>query len=130
MTVRKNAKRGMSLIEVIISMFFLGVMLILYSAALNTVSLSKKLRNENTAYHVASKKMEELRSIPFSSLPGSGTIADPTLANIPSGSGSFTVSDHVGFTGLKELTVTVTWNDGAARQVVIRSLSGSGGINP
>lgn len=128
---RKNKlQAGMSLIEVIVTMFMISVLLVLYVAALNTVAITKKLKYENLAYHVASKKMEELRSITIASLPASGAISDSMLSQIPTGSGSFTVVDHAGFAGLKEITVTVIWNDGASKQYQLKSLAGEGGINP
>src|SRR3989338_7671071 len=100
-----STQKGISLIEVIISMFMIAVMLVLYTAAMNTVAHTKKLKYENLGYHVASKKMEELRATSFNSLPSSGAIPDPMLSDIPSGAGSFTVGDHSGFSGLKEITV-------------------------
>ncbi len=125
-----KSQKGFTLIEVLVSMLFLGCIFVLYSAALNTVLLSKKLKNENTAYHIANKQMEDLRSTALASLPSSGVISDPQLSDIPSGAGSFTVANYASFSGMKEIVVTVTWNDGSSRQVVIRSLAGSGGINP
>ena|SRR3989338_7997696 len=120
----------MSLIEVIVSMFMLTVILVFYASALNTVALSRKTRNEGMAYRIASKQIETLRAADFLNLPPSGPIVDPMLSQIPSGSGSFTVSDYPGYTGMKEFVATVGWNDGQARSVVIRSLAGTGGINP
>ena len=126
----RNYQSGMSLIEVVISMFMIGVLLVFYAAALNTVALSRKTRNEDLVYHVANKQMEDLRNTPFSSLAASGSISDSQLSQIPSGSGNYTVSDYPGFTGMKEMVVTVNWNDGIARQVVLKSLAGNGGLNP
>lgn len=125
-------EQGLSLIEVIVSMGIIGAMFILYVSAMNTVVLTKRIRQENLAYHIANKKMEELRGTYFLLLPPSGAILDPLLSKIPSGSGSFTVSDHAGFVGLKELTVQVNWigDNGAAKQIQLKSLAGSGGINP
>ena len=120
----------MSLIEVVISMFMIAVLFVFYTAALNTVALSKKLRFENLAYHVANKQMEVLRDTAFSSLPSSGTISDSQLSQIPSGAGSYTISSYPGYGGMKEIVVTVIWNDGIAKSVVLRTLAGSGGINP
>ncbi|MBI4363660.1 MAG: prepilin-type N-terminal cleavage/methylation domain-containing protein [Candidatus Doudnabacteria bacterium] len=125
-----HSQKGMSLIEVIVSMFMLAVLLTLYAGALNTVAQTKKLKYENLAYHAASKKMEELRATTFASLPPSGTISDPMLSQIPSGSGSFTVFDYGPYSGIKEIIVTVSWNDGKAKSVVLKTLAGSGGINP
>ncbi|MBI2607905.1 MAG: prepilin-type N-terminal cleavage/methylation domain-containing protein [Candidatus Doudnabacteria bacterium] len=125
-----HSQKGISLIEVLISLGMLAVLLILYVAALNVVAITKKLRFENLAYHVASTQVEELRSIPVESLPPSGTITDALLAQIPQGAGSFTVVDSGSFTGLKEISVTVTWNDGIAKQLELETLAGAGGINP
>ncbi len=108
----------------------LSVLLVFYISALNTVALTRKLRYENLAYHAANKQMEVLRDTAYASLPASGTISDPMLAQIPSGAGSFTVSNYPGYGGMKELVVTVTWNVGVAKSVVLRTLAGSGGINP
>ena len=126
----KNSEDGLSLIEFAVSMFMIAVLLVLYASSLNTVLASKKLRMENVAYHVANKQMEDLRATAYASLPASGTITDPLLAQIPSGAGSFTVASYPGFTGMKQIIVTVTWNDGKAKQVVLKTLSGNGGINP
>lgn len=125
-----KSENGMSLIEVVVSMFMITVLFIFYAAALNTVALTKKNTFENIAYHIANKQMEALRGTPYASLPASGTISDALLAQIPSGSGNFTVGNYSGYSGMKEIIVTVSWNDQTARQVVLRSLAGSGGLNP
>lgn len=125
-----HSQKGASLIEIIISMFLLMVLFVLYISAQNTVVSTRKLRYENIAYHAANKKMEELRGTPLEFLSASGAISDPMLSQIPSGGGNFVVADHIGFSGLKELTVTVTWYDGINKQVQLKSLAGSGGINP
>ncbi len=126
----KKFQLGVSLIEVIIAMFMISVLLVLYIAALNTVALTRKLRYENVAYHVANKQMETLRNTPYASLPGSGTFSDSLLDQIPSGSASYTIADYAGYGGIKEFVVTVSWNDGISKQVVLRTLAGTGGINP
>jgi len=120
-------QKGFSIIEILITLFIIGVMMVLYYAALNSAALSKKLKNENLAYHSANKKMEELRGTPYDSLPPSGNFTDTSFST---GSGTFEVNSVAGFTGLKEIVVTVSWNDGIAKSVVIKSYSGSGGLNP
>lgn len=130
---KKNAatgESGMSLVEVIITMFMISVLLVLYVAALNTVAQTKKLRFENLAYHIASKQMEELRNVAQASLPASGTITDPMLSQLPTGSADYAVSDYPGFSGMKEISIIVRWNDGIAKQFNLKSLAGTGGINP
>ena len=119
------------MIEVVIAMFILVALLGFYAAALNLVALSRKQRSENLAYHVANKQMESLRATPYASLPASGSISDPLLNQIPSGAGNFVVTnDYSGYAGMKELIVTVTWNDGIPKSVVLKTLAGNGGINP
>ncbi len=120
----------MTLIEVVISMFMLTTMVVFYAAALNTLAITKKQTYENTAYHVANKQMESLRNTSYASLSSSGTISDALLSQIPSGAGSYTVSNYSGYTGVKEIVVTVTWNDGQSKQVVLKTLTQSGGLNP
>src|SRR3989344_2070742 len=125
---RNTYQKGMSLIEVVISMGILLALFALYTAALNTMTGTKYLRFENLAYHVANKKMEELRGTAFMSLPSSGTVADAQLAQIPSGAGNFTVADYALYSGMKEITVTVTWIENSlAKQVQLKTLAGSGG---
>lgn len=122
---------GLSLIEVMISMGILVALFALYTAALNTMNATKSLRFENVAYHVANKKMEELRGTAFTSLPSSGTINDSMLSQIPSGAGSFAVANYVSYSGMKEITVIVTWTErGINKQFELKTLAGSGGINP
>ena len=128
--MKSKNSNGFTLIEVIVSIFILAILLTFYASVLNTIVLTRKQRYENLAYHIANKKMEDLRSTVFASLPPSGTISDTQLSLIPSGSGSFTVSNYSGFTGMKEIIVTVTWNDGIAKSVVLKTLAGNGGINP
>ncbi|HTL39257.1 MAG TPA: prepilin-type N-terminal cleavage/methylation domain-containing protein, partial [Methylomirabilota bacterium] len=121
-----NSDSGMSLIEVVITMFLLSVLLVFYVAALNTVAISRKQRYEDIAYHVANTQMEILRNTPFASLPPSNTFSDSQLSLIPSGAANYTISDYSGFTGMKEIVVTVAWNDGTSKQVDLKTLAGSG----
>jgi Tfp pilus assembly protein PilV len=129
--VKNQAKqKGLSIIEVIISMGMLLALFVLYATAINTTVATKSLRFQNYAYHVANKQMELLRGTALAALPSSGTISDDMLSEIPSGAGNFTVSNHATFTGVKEIIVTVTWVDrGMTKQVQLKTLAGSGGIN-
>lgn len=129
--IQTQAKQsGITLIEVMISMFFVVAIFVLFLAAMNTVALTKKLNYEDIAYHIANKQMETLRETAFTSLPASGSISDPLLSKLPSGSGSYTTTNYSAYSGMKEITVTVNWNVGGAKKIVIKTLAGSGGINP
>jgi len=123
---------GMTLIEVIVAMFLIFVLFIVYLAALNTVALVKKNTYADTAYHIANKQIEILRDTPYASLTNTAgtSISDTDLATIPSGAGSYMISNYASMSGVKEIVVTVSWNDGNAKSVELRTLAGSGGINP
>ena len=128
-----NTKKeiGFTLIEVIISIAIILVLFSLVLMELNTLGIGRSQQYESVAYHIANKQMESLRAITFQDLPDSGNISDPNLAQIPSGSGNFTISDYSGYTGIKEIIVTVNWTvNNVVKSVVIKTLAGSGGINP
>ncbi len=130
MRKNKQSESGMTMIEVIISLGMIGALVVLYAAAFNVSVYTKTMRNQNIAYHLASKKIEELRNAPYASLPTSSSFSDPQLSNIPNSSGNITVANYSSYTGLKEIIVRVNWNDGKARNVSVRTLVGTGGINP
>lgn len=124
------SQKGFSLVEVIVGISLILVLFALAMLQAGTLDISRKQRYENIAYHAANKQMEDLRAMPFASLPASGTVSDPMLSQIPSGAGSFTVSDYPDFSGMKKMVVTITWNDGAARSTVLQTLVTDGVINP
>ena len=125
-----RTQKGFSLVEIIIGLFFVFVIFGLVMLEVGTLNISRIQRYEDVAYHVANKQMEDLRATPFASLAASGTISDSELNQIPSGAGNYTVADYPGYTGMKKITVTVTWNDGSgAKSVVIQTLATAGLIN-
>lgn len=126
----KNLQSGMSLIEIIISIFLVLIIFDLCLMEVNVLTISRKQRYENIAYHIAKKQMESLRTASFDSLPESSAISDPMLNEIPSGSGNFTISDYPGYSGIKEIVVTVNWNYDGNKSATIKTLAGRGGINP
>ena len=122
-------QKGFSLAEIIVAIFMVLVLFSLAIMEVRALEISRTQRYEDVAYHVANKEMESLRATAFDNLPPSGSISDTNLSQIPSGLGSFTVSDYSGYSGMKEIIVTVSWDDGANKSVVIRTLAGTGGIN-
>ena len=130
MLIAKITKQeGFSLVEIIMSMFIISVLFILAIIVASVLPIITKQSNENIAYHIAVKQMEELRATDFDSLPASGTITDPLLDDIPEGSGSFSVSDYPGHDGVKEIIVTINWDDGILQSAVVKTLAVNGGIN-
>ncbi|MBX4187757.1 MAG: type II secretion system GspH family protein [Candidatus Doudnabacteria bacterium] len=128
----KETKRqlGMTLIELVVSMAMIGSLVVLYSSLFNVIIVTKNMKRENLAYHIANQKMEELRATPYLSLPPSATFTNTNLSQLPQSSANFTVTNYSTYSGMKEFVVTVNWNDGTAKNVTIKSLAGTGGINP
>ena len=124
------SKFGFSLIEVIIALAVVLVTLIAFGVVVNTIPLTKTARNQNVAYHIAAKKVEELRHTAFVSLPASGPQSDPGLQNLASSTMSLTVGSYEGSSDIKQATVIVEWyeND-KARNVNLTTLIGEAGLN-
>lgn len=125
-----NLQQGFSLVEMIVLIFIVGILFNLVIMEVESLIISRKQKYEDIAYHIANKEMESLRATSFDDLPSSGNISDTQLNQIPSGSGNFTVTDYTGYSGLKQLTVTVVWNDGSSKSVVLNTIAGKGGLNP
>ena len=123
-------KRGFSLIELIVALGLISVAVLLLGVAVSSVPLTKNTRDQNLAYHIAVKKIEELRSISYASLPGSGTFTDPGFAELNSAAGQLTVASYQGSSEIKHITVTVTWTDGGAnKNVTLDTLMAENGLN-
>lgn len=105
-----RTRRGFTLIEVVIATFLIGLLAVLTANILTAAPLSRHAEEKNTALVIASSKLEALRAEGYEALPASGAFTDPALANLPGGSGTITVSQYNDKT--KEVTVTVTWDEG------------------
>jgi prepilin-type N-terminal cleavage/methylation domain-containing protein len=105
---RQN-QAGFTIIEVIVTLFIMGTILVLYQASSNTIVSTTETKNEDIALRVATTELQTLRAGGYSSLPASGTFTDTQLTSIPSGAASMTLSDYNATT--KQVTVTVTWAD-------------------
>jgi prepilin-type N-terminal cleavage/methylation domain-containing protein len=125
----KRKQKGVTLIEIVVSLMLVGGLVVLFATTINISLMTKRLRNENLAYHIASAQIESMRAMFLDSLPPSGSFSDPNLGQLPSGAANFTVTNHGTYTGVKEIIVTVNWNDGKARSISVRTLAGEGGIN-
>ncbi len=121
---------GFTLIEVIIGLALLLATISIFGVAISTLPLTKTARNQNLAYHLAAKKLEELRNTPFAILPPGGSFTDPGLSNLPSSTASLTIADYQDSSEIKRATVTVSWEDqGAARSIELDTLISQGGVS-
>jgi prepilin-type N-terminal cleavage/methylation domain-containing protein len=116
-----HARRGFTLIEVVITIFLIGLLAILTASILKVTPLSSHAKEQHTALAIASNKIEELRADGYAALPASGSFSDTDLANLPDGSGAIAVSVYNAKT--KQVTVTVSWNEnGTSQNVALTTL--------
>ncbi|MDP3741451.1 MAG: prepilin-type N-terminal cleavage/methylation domain-containing protein [bacterium] len=121
---------GFSLIEVVIALAIVLIAVSIFAVAINTVPLTKHARNQNLAYHLAAKKVEELRNTPFDSLPASGSFNDAGFTDLPQASGNLAVANYSGSAQIKRLTVTVSWSEsGSSQSLVLETLMSDRGLN-
>jgi prepilin-type N-terminal cleavage/methylation domain-containing protein len=113
--------RGFSFIEVVVSLFIIGTVIVLSSAILKAAPLSRHAKFENLALSIAQNELEGLRAAGYSSLPAAGSFSDPLLSSLPSGSGSLSVSDFNA--KAKQVAVTVSWREEASSATSSVSLS-------
>lgn len=104
---KPSGQNGFSIIEVVITMFIVGITLVLFEATANSLVLNKYGRYKEIALRIADKKMQTIRTTAFASIPASGTFSDSQLSQLPNGQASITTSDIS--TTLKDVTVTITW---------------------
>jgi prepilin-type N-terminal cleavage/methylation domain-containing protein len=114
-------EQGFTVIEVVVSLFIFGMMLLVYVASANTVTLNRSSKNKQVAYRVAASAIEELRATPYAALPTSHAITDPLLSTIPSGAGTVNISTYNAKT--KQVVSTVTWRDPGSSQTRSFSLT-------
>lgn len=125
----KETQKGFLIIEVVISVFIVGVMLLVYAAASNTMALNRTAKNQQLAYRIANNEMERLRSLSYASLPASGTFTDTLLSTLPSSTAIRTVADYNAST--KQVTTVVTWRDpgsSVTRNVTLTTLINQYGL--
>lgn len=122
--------RGFSLVELIIALGITMVAVLLFTVVISTIPLTKISRNQNLAYHIAAKKIEELRNTVFSSLPTTGTFTDSGLSDLISSAASITVTDYQSSAEIKEITVVVSWQqENQQKSISLETLIYDGGIS-
>lgn len=118
------------MVEVMISLAIVLLTLVVFGVAVNTVSLMRLSRDQNVAYHIAAKKVEELRHTSFASLPASGALSDSGLSNLASSTIALSMQNYQSSAEIKQATVTVSWVQGGGdRNVSLTTLIYDGGLN-
>ena len=105
-----RALRGFSLIEIIVSIFFVGVMLILLQSVILSGILVRTSKSEGIALTIARNKIESVRAGGYGAIPSSGSFSDALLSSLPpSSTATLTVSAYNAQT--KEVVATVVWRE-------------------
>ncbi len=110
--------KGFSLLEILIGLVILAVG-ILAIAALQTTSVRGNFFSHNLmqATYVAQDRLESLKNMPFDSNqlnPGNYNDGSTTISGIVFNR-TYQVVDNV--SGYKEITYTVSWNDGVDHRI-------------
>jgi type II secretory pathway pseudopilin PulG len=116
---KSKSKSGFSLVEVLVTIFFVGLILVLYQTALSKMRLIRYVTNEQIALQVANNKVEELRAGGYAALPASGSFSDSQLNTLSSCSANVSISDFNAST--KTVAVTIEWQQPPSTSV--RSIS-------
>ncbi len=106
---KKQTTAGYTLIEILVSIFIIGIFFILLQVAANTTLLNRAVRNREVALRIANTEIENLRALPYGSLPESGSFSSPLLNSLSKGAANRAVSDFNSQT--KQLVATVSWKE-------------------
>ncbi|MFA5942350.1 MAG: type II secretion system protein [Candidatus Paceibacterota bacterium] len=102
-------KRGFSLIEVVISIFIVGVILFLLQSVLQSSVLARISKSQGIALSIARNEIEVLREGGYDALPPSGSFSNELLSTIPLATTTRTVSPFNDKT--KQVVVSIVWQD-------------------
>lgn len=103
-------KKGFTLIEVLVTVFLVGMLLVGFTAVIKISALSRVSQHQEIALRIATYALEEARAQPFASTT-SGSFADANLAELAQATGTLTVTSLNAKTN--QLTVTVSWQEQA-----------------
>lgn len=105
-----DASRGFSLIEVVISLFIVGVMLVLLQSVIVSGILVRVSKNQGIALSIARSEIEMLRANGYEALPANGPFLNSLLDTLPrAATTTLTVSTYNAKT--KQVSVDVVWRD-------------------
>lgn len=131
-----SAQRGVSLVETILVVLTLGFIVILMANLPNALGLIQKSKHVGVAREVATKQIEDQRSVSFINLVnGTTNVSDSRLSLLPQGVGQVEVSDCdplicTNSESIKKVKTTVTWKDISKTQTVtLETFIGEGGLN-
>ena len=104
------SSRGFSLIEVVVSIFIVGVMLVLLQAVFRSSVLVRIAKNEGIALSIARNEVESLRAGGYASLPLGSTFYDSLVTSLNTNA-TTTLAITVYNATTKQVVVSVVWLD-------------------
>ena len=126
MLVVISKKRGASMLDAVVTIFFVGLIVLMFSAIFPAAtSCSRQAQEYKTAVALAQRKMEQVRSLKYELLtptvlhvngaidssaggsPYAFTTADSLTSKLTQGAGTLAIQDES--STLKRVTVTVSW---------------------
>lgn len=113
--------RGFSLIEVLVSIFIIGVILIMVQAVARSGVLVRTTKSQAIALSIARTELENIRGGGYTTLPTSGSFTNDLLSSLPAATAALTVSAYNEKTA--QVTATVTWQDPGTQASSTVSLS-------
>ena len=122
---------GFSIIEVLITMFFLGaVLLSITSVLIYGANLLRRMEQITIASQAIQKEVELIRSMPYASILTVGdTFTNDELSRLEAGQGQIFLEDSTGI-DIKKVTVRVIWTfRGRQLQRDVVTYITRGGIN-
>lgn len=102
--------RGFTYLEVIAALFVIGSILVVFFATFKTLPVNRYAKDQDIALKIANSEIEALRGAGYSAIATTtASFTDPTMNELPNGSGSVTGSDFN--SGTREVQVTVDWTE-------------------
>src|ERR1035437_2031769 len=104
---RHPSSRGFTLIEVVVSIFIIGVIVVASTMLLRAAQVNRVTQDEDIALKIANNEGGVLRAGGYAALPASGSFTNALLPSLPSGVATVTISSYN--TKTKKADVSVSW---------------------
>ena len=128
-----NAKRGFTLIEVLLFILVVLAMVTILLSTAGTFIRTRAVNLESVAARIASCEIERLRKLDFASLPSTGIVDPPCnadLSKLPDPkSATRTINDYLLDPDVKQVSIQVTWTESnVGKDVKIETLISKYGL--
>lgn len=128
-------EQGASLIELVLAVIIVGFIVFIIISLPNSINLVGKSHYVSLAKDIASQNMESIRAKTYANLAdGASPISDSRLADLPSASGTITISacpSSICKNGeqTKEVDIEVNWLEGSVnKKALLSTFVSEGGL--